>query len=213
MTHSKSAGFRVIIFVEGDTDELFFRTLLSHYRRSSLTPMLPYSICNLKGVTRYTSKLLAKLRNEYLPDARRENVSIQAVCCSYDTDVFDAGNPLMVDWSMLAKSIKRLGIESFVQVGVSKSIEDWILDDVEGVCTFLKIKPPVKLPRGNDGFAKLSALYATAHRTYQKGYATRELIEALDMNKVIIKREEALVPLEMALKITIGRTPNSSPVD
>ena len=80
----------VLIFVEGDTDEVFFKALISYYSTVSTSPLRPYLICNLKGVTRYSSKLLAKLRNEYIPTARSKGYAITAVCCSYDTDVFEA---------------------------------------------------------------------------------------------------------------------------
>ena len=191
----------VVMFVEGDTDELFFKALLEHYRRHSNGPMLPCSVCNLKGVTRYTSKLLAKLKNEYLPDARKKDVRIQTICCSYDTDVFEAKNPLIVDWKSLEKSIKRLGVDTLVRIGVKSSIEDWILDDTDGICSFLKLKAVPRSLKGNDGFLKLSDLYATAKRTYQKGYAICELISALDMDKIIQKRKDVLQELEAALGI------------
>ncbi len=193
----------VVIFVEGDTDELFFKTLVEHYRHISNVPLLPCSVCNLKGVTRYTSKLLAKLKNEYLPDANKKNFRIQTICCSYDTDVFEVKNPLIVDWKSLEKKVKRLGIDSLVQIGVKSSIEDWILDDMEGICTFLKLKVVPKSLKGNDGFSKLSDLYAKARRTYQKGYATRELISTLDMDKIIQKRRNALLRLEVALHVSV----------
>lgn len=192
----------IIIFVEGDTDEVFFKALIEHYKQISTTPVLPCSICNLKGVTRYTSKLLAKLKNEYLPEARSKRYSIQTVCCSYDTDVFEVRNPLMVDWTALAKSVKRLGITSFIQVGVKSSIEDWILDDLETICVFLKIKNIPKSLKGNDGFTKLSDLYAKARKTYQKGYDTHELIASLDFEKIIKKRKGTLDILEEALNVT-----------
>ena len=191
----------VVIFVEGDTDELFFKALLEHYRQHSKGTMLPCSVCNLKDVTRYTSKLLAKLKNEYLPDARKKDVYIQTICCSYDTDVLEAKNPLIVDWKSLEKSIKRLGIDSLVRIGVRSSIEDWILDDIDGICSFLKLRNAPKSLKGSNGFLKLSDLYAVARRTYQKGYATRELISALDMDKIIRKRKDALQELEAALGI------------
>ena len=60
----------VVIFVEGDTDELFFKALVEHYRQHSDTPLLPCGVCNLKGVTRYTSKLLAKLNTSPTPAKR-----------------------------------------------------------------------------------------------------------------------------------------------
>ena len=192
----------IIIFVEGDTDEVFFKALIEYYKQVSSSPILPCSICNLKGVTRYSSKLLAKLKNEYIPEARNKRYCIKTICCSYDTDVFEIKNPLMVDWSSLAKSVKRLGIDGFIQIGVQSAIEDWILDDLENICGFLKIKSTPKSLKGNDGFSKLSDLYAKARRTYQKGYATRELIGALDFGRIVKARKEALAPLEATLGVT-----------
>lgn len=191
----------VILFVEGDTDELFFKALIEYYRQKSQKQLLPCSICNLKGVTRYTSKLLAKLKNEYLPEARNKTFKIQTVCCSYDTDVFEVKHPLMVDWRALEKKVKKLGIEHFVQIGVKSAIEDWILDDIEGICAFLKMKTVPRALKGSDGFSKLADLYVKAHRTYQKGYATKELIATLDMGKIVEKRKDALVQLEDVLGV------------
>lgn len=191
----------VILFVEGDTDELFFKALIEYYRQKSQKQLLPCSICNLKGVTRYTSKLLAKLKNEYLPEARNKAFKIQTVCCSYDTDVFEVKHPLMVDWRALEKKVKKLGIEHFVQIGVKSAIEDWILDDIEGICAFLKMKTVPRALKGSDGFSKLADLYVKAHRTYQKGYATKELIATLDMGKIVEKRKDALVQLEDVLGV------------
>ena len=191
----------VILFVEGDTDELFFKALIEYYRQKSQKQLLPCSICNLKDVTRYTSKLLAKLKNECLPEARNKAFKIQTVCCSYDTDVFEVKHPLMVDWRALEKKVKKLGIEHFVQIGVKSAIEDWILDDIEGICAFLKMKTVPKALKGNDGFSKLADLYVKAHRTYQKGYATKELIATLDMGKIVEKRKDALVQLEDVLGV------------
>ena len=48
---------QIVIFVEGDTDEVLFKTLIEHYRAISKTELRPCNICNLKGVTRYSSKL------------------------------------------------------------------------------------------------------------------------------------------------------------
>ncbi len=194
---------RIVIFVEGDTDEQFFKSLVEHYRQCGQQSLLPCTICNLKGVTRYTSKLLAKLRNEYLPEAYKKGYRIRTVCCSYDTDVFEVKNPLMVDWKSLEKSVKHLGVDYLIQIGVRSSIEDWILDDMEGICTFLKLKSVPKVLKGNDGFSKLSDLYAKARKTYQKGYATQELISTLDMDKIISKRKDVLQQLEDVLGVKL----------
>lgn len=194
---------RIVIFVEGDTDEIFFKAMLEYYKSISQTELMPCEVCNLKGVTRYTSKLLAKLKNEILPDAKSKNINIQTVCCSYDTDVFEVRNPLMVNWDTIRKSVKRMGVENFIRIGVRSSIEDWILDDMEGICSYLNLKQIPKSLKGADGNAKLCDLYSKARRTYSKGYATREMIKTLDLSKIRAKRLMVLQELEQALHVNV----------
>lgn len=194
---------RVVIFVEGDTDEVFFKALLEYYKSVSQTELVSCEVCNLKGVTRYTSKLLAKLKNDILPDAKSKNICIRTVCCSYDTDVFEVRNPLMVNWDSIRKSIKRMGVDDFIRIGVCSSIEDWILDDMEGLCAYLKLKQMPKSLKGADGNAKLCDLYSRAQRTYSKGYATREMIKALDIATIRSKRLSVLHELEQALGVKV----------
>lgn len=193
---------RIVIFVEGDTDEVFFKAMLEYYKSISQTELVPCEVFNLKGVTRYASKLLAKLKNEILPDAKSKNINIQTVCCSYDTDVFEVRNPLMVNWDSIRKSVKKMGIENFIRIGVSSSIEDWILDDIEGICSYLNLKQIPKSLKGADGNAKLCDLYAKARRTYSKGYATREMIKTLNLSKIRSKRLAVLKELEEALGVS-----------
>jgi len=192
---------RIVVFVEGDTDEVFFKSLLEYYKSISQTELVPCDVYNLKGVTRYTSKLLAKLRNEILPNAKIRNINIQTVCCSYDTDVFEVCNPLMVNWDSIRKNIKKMGIGNFIRIGVSSSIEDWIMDDIEGVCSYLELKQIPESLKGSNGNAKLCDLYSKARRTYSKGYATREMIKDLNMSKIRSKRFAALQEFEEALGV------------
>lgn len=192
---------QIIIFVEGDTDELFFKTLLEYYRSSSQTVLTPCEVINLKGVTRYTSKLMAKLRNEILPEAKRKNTSIQTICCTYDTDVFEVRNPLIVNWDSIRRQITRMGVANFIRIGVSSSIEDWILDDIEGVCAYLKLKQIPKSLKGSDGNARLCDLYSRAKRIYSKGYSAREMISSLNFSKIREKHLSSLQELEEALVI------------
>ncbi len=194
---------RIVIFVEGDTDEVFFKALLEYYKSISQTELVPCEVCNLKGVTRYTSKLLAKLKNDIVPDAKSKNIHIKTVCCSYDTDVFEVHNPLMVNWDTICKSIKRMGVDDFIRIGVCSSIEDWILDEMEGLCAYLKLNLIPKSLKGADGNAKLCDLYSRARRTYNKGYATREMIKALDLSIIRTKRLSVLHELEQALGVNM----------
>jgi hypothetical protein len=193
----------VLIFVEGDTDEVFFKALIDYYASVSSSRLLPYDICNLKGVTRYSSKLLAKLKNEYLPTAKTGGYRIKTVCCSYDTDVFEVLQPQIVKWDAIGKSVKRMGIDEFIRVGVKSSIEDWILDDQQGICSYLRLKQTPSSLKGTNGYQKMLDLYNKAHRTYKKGYETKELINALDMSVIRNKRQNVLTPLEEALGVVL----------
>ena len=194
---------QVVIFVEGDTDEVLFRALLEHYRSVSKTELRPCKICNLKGVTRYSSKLVAKLQNEYLPEARKKGYQIQTICCSYDTDVFEVRNPLIVNWDALRKTVRRMGIQEFLQLGIRSSIEDWLLCDMEGICRYLGLTTIPKSLKGNDGNAKLNDLYSKARRIYQKGYQVKELVASLDMSVIRKKNADALADLEKALNVSV----------
>ena len=193
----------VLIFVEGDTDEVFFKALIDYYTSVSSNKLLPYDVCNLKGVTRYSSKLLAKLKNEYLPTAKMGSYKINTVCCSYDTDVFEVKQPQIVKWDAIGKSVKRMGIDEFIRVGVKSSIEEWILDDMHGICSFLRLKQVPSSLKGINGYQKLLDLYNKARKTYKKGYETKELINALDMSAIRNKRQDVLAPLEEALGVVM----------
>ena len=194
----------VLIFVEGDTDEVFFKSLIDYYASVSSNKLLPYDVCNLNGVTRYSSKLLAKLKNEYLPTAKLGSYKIKTVCCSYDTDVFEVKQPQIVKWNTISKSVKRMGIDEFIRVGVKSSIEDWILDDMHGICNFLRLKQVPSSLKGINGYQKLLDLYNKARKTYKKGYETKELINALDMSAIRNKRQDVLAPLEEALGVVMA---------
>ena len=189
--------------MEGETDEVFFKALIDYYKTVSPTELHSCRICNLRGVTRYSSKLLAKLKNEFLLDAKNKGYRIQTVCCSYDTDVFEVRNPLMVDWNALKKAVKRMGIEELIQLGIKSSIEDWLLCDQEGICRFLKLKDLPKSLKGNSGNEKLNDLFGKAKKVYQKGYQTKDLVAVLNMGVIRNKNINVLEPLEKALNVKL----------
>lgn len=52
----------IVLFVEGDTDQIFFKALVDYYRKHSKQEIAMCDVVNLKGVTRYTSKLTGKIK-------------------------------------------------------------------------------------------------------------------------------------------------------
>jgi len=191
---------KVILFVEGNTEVWFFGALLDYYRTHSLTQMVRVEVCNMKGVTRYSSRLRAKLKGDFIPKAKKENRKISCICCSYDTDVFVL-NPQLVDWASIQRMVRQLGIAQLVRLGVEQMIEDWILDDLAGVCRFLKMKTlPTSLP-GRNGFEKLQNLCHKNGKDYIKGDAAKELIAALDMAVIRKKHLALLEPMEKEIGV------------
>lgn len=199
----ESKPLQVVLFVEGETDEVFFHTLIDYYKTVSSTKLRTCKIHNLRGVTHYSSKLIAKLKNELLPEAQNKGYRIQTICCSFDTDVFETKNPLIVNWKTLKKNVKHLGIEHFIQIAIKSSIEDWLLCDMESICRFLKLKDVPKSLRGRNGNEKLNELFGKARKVYQKGYQTKNLVAALDMGVIRNKNKDALEALEKALCVTM----------
>ena len=122
-----------MIFVEGDTDKLFFDRLVQYYRQTSSVPIASCEVRNMHGVSRYSSKLSGKLKGQIIPSAARKGMEVQAVCCSYDTDVFEYAERPVVDWSRVAAEIRRLGIKEFCEVTVEQMMEEGLYQEVRSL--------------------------------------------------------------------------------
>ena len=192
----------VVIFVEGDTDQIFFDGLLDFYRKHSTVPVHSCEVRNLKGVSRYTSKVTGKLQNEICPKALKKGLEVKAVCCSYDTDVFEFAERPVVDWKKVEREVKMLGIKEFCQVRVERMIEDWILDDLTGLTKYLRLNEMPKLS-GNNAFDKIQSLFKRANKVYFKGISIKSFVGVIDYASVRKCRKEALKELETLLNVNI----------
>ena len=194
----------VVIFVEGDTDEVFFNRLLNYYCCQSATSVNSYEVQNMKGVGRYaSSKFTGKLSADIIPRNKRKGRKIYGVCCSFDTDVFEEEETPIVDWKKVRKAITRLGIEEFCTVEVKSAMEDWLLDDLEGLCSFLKLKDCPTSLKGANGYAKISGLFKRGGKVYAKGESVADVIDVLNMGKIRDKRKDALAELERLLHVKL----------
>lgn len=196
----KVSDHLVVVFVEGDTDIVFFSALLQYYRSVSLEPVSPAVVVNLMSVTRYASKMLQKLQNDIIPVAETKGQKVKAVCCSYDTDVFEQGLQI-VDWAQVEKKVKRMGICGFWRIGVESMMEDWLLDDMDGLCSYLNLKQKPLALKGRTGYEKLVFLFAKAGMKYSKGFSVGKFIGSLNMGQIRQKREAVLKGLEEALGV------------
>ena len=132
----------------------------------------------------------------------KKGLEVRAVCCSYDTDVFEFAERPVVDWKKVEREVKMLGIKEFCQVRVERMIEDWILDDMKGLMKFLRLTEMPKLS-GNNAFDKIQVLFKRANKVYFKGISIKSFVGTIDYASVRKCRKAALDELEQLLNVNI----------
>ncbi len=194
---TKNTHSILVLFVEGETEKEFYEALLIFYRKK-------YKICrckviNVKGISRFESKVSARLKFEIIP--KHPESIIKVVCC-YDTDVFELAQKPPTNWSIVKKKVNELGIDFFDEVKAIRMIEDWFLNDIEGLCKYLNIEVPSKLD-GKTGLDKIKTLFkkGTKPKVYQKGNGTHKFIALLNIGEIRNAIKKELRPLEIALEI------------
>ncbi len=182
----------IVVFVEGDSEEVFYSKLCKYLQTIKGTAN-KIIIKNLKGIGNYESKAYAKLKNEVIP--KFKNASI-IVFCSYDTDVFNI--PFQqkppVDWKKVESKISTLGY-NIIHIKAEKSIEDWFLKDINGLCSFLGITVPKKI-KGRNGFEKMKNLFLKGKKVYQKGFNVGNFVDKLNFDVLFSTLEDDLKDLK-----------------
>jgi len=194
----------IVLFVEGDTDKVFFDALIAYYRKTSKTQIASNQVVNLKGVSRYTSKIVGKLENDICPKAVSKGREIKAVFCSYDTDVFEPKGQPIVNWNKVKRDVLRLGIRSFYRIEVFHEMEDWLLDDLSGLCSYLHLNNIPSIT-GNTGYEKILSLFKMANKVYLKGMSVEKFIGCIDMSMIRLKHAKELETLEKMLNVNIKK--------
>lgn len=173
------ANVHTAVFVEGDTDKIFYEALIKFYREKYKIST-SIKILNLRGIGKYEGKLIGKLKNEIA--SKGSSTEIRVVSC-YDTDVFELGKKPPVNREKVKKEVLELKVKTFVEVPARKMIEDWFLCDLKGLCAFLGIKEPRKL-KGKDGNEKISSLFKQGNKIYQKGLSSHKFVEKLNIELI-----------------------------
>lgn len=189
----------IVLFVEGETEKEFYEVLVALYN-STLPKKIPCKVINMKGIGRFESKVATKLKHEIIP--KHPNNRLKIVCC-YDTDVFEFAQKPPTDWNVVKKQVKELGIDDFYQVKAHRAIEDWFLNDIGGVCSFLGISTPKHL-NGKNGYEKIKNLFRQAKKPkiYNKGAKLDKFISSLDIVKIQKAVKSELEGLEEAFGLS-----------
>ena len=189
-----------VIFVEGDADELLIRRLLDYYRAKGWRCDGNLEIVNTNGFPT-EAKMNSKLE-QIRTRSKDEVVRFKTVCCEYDSDVFELRFQQRPNWKLLEDHLyEKFSMSAFCRIEARTSIEDWMLDDTEGLLKALGLPINTK-PKGKTGQEKVSDLFIKKQIIYNryKGKTNiQKYIDKLDIAKIREARKMELEEFEMLL--------------
>lgn len=174
----------IIVFVEGETEEEIYNIFINYVH--SLGGNVKFTtdkllIRNLKGISNFKSKAIRVFSKEILPS--NPDFEFDIFLC-YDTDVFDFSQKPPVDWIEVEKELTKIGAKKVFHIKAKHSIEDWILNDFDGVCKYLKLSSTTNTIKGI-GIKKLENLFKKLNKVYIKGSKAKGFIESLNIQKIM----------------------------
>ena len=194
-----------VIFVEGDADELIFRRLIAFYMEKGWKCDSHIEFFNSNGFPT-EAKIASKLR-QIENCSKGVVVCFKTVCCEYDSDVFDLKYQKQPNWKRIKEHLKaKFELSGFCHIEAQTSIEDWILDDTEGLLNALNLPQDTKL-KGTLGQDKVSDLFRKKNIIYNRYKGKKNIqrfIDKLDIAKIRNARKKELKDFEKLLGVTIN---------
>jgi len=194
MTNEENA--HIVVLVANDADESFVSSLLSYYQESSSKSVKRWDVLNLKGIKRRRQRFdnrIDTLINQY-----EEKLKIIIFIFCSNTGLYPFAEKPVIDWDKIKKMIQSKKIFDIYEIQVNDIIEDWVLDDIKGVCGFLGIDQP-NIMEGENGYKKISFLFKKACKQYLSGYSILDVLPYLNLEEIRNKRKESLYKLEEEL--------------
>lgn len=188
-----------VIFVEGDADEIIIDKLISYYRSNGLKKQT--KIINTRGFPG-EKKMQQGLTKTNM--CSKNPVEFEAVVCEYDTDIFEKGIQQEPDWKKVEKNLKQNNnVTRFCRIQAKTSIEDWMLDDREGLLKALDL-PLDTQPKGQYGQDKVKALFRRKNIVYDRHKGREKIkpfLDKLDIAKIREARKKELESFEKLLGV------------
>jgi hypothetical protein len=191
----------LVLFVEGETEVEFYKAVISDARQRRVNGRFDINIetRNVKGVGGFKSIALRKFLKEIKPRYEPDTEFVVALC--RDTDVFELSSKPPVKWEEVEKEFRENGAE-VIHVKARHSIEDWFLEDVNGIISFLRLPKKTKIS-GSNGYDKLKKLYRQANKMYIKGMKSNGMIQHLDIPVIVNSVKGQLQPLYEILGVEL----------
>lgn len=192
----------LVIFVEGDADEIIINRLLDYYRDNGWHTNVSIKVVNTHGFPNET-KMKSQLTRINVTETKK-NIQFKAVCCEYDTDIFDKGIQNMPDWKKIEKNLKNdFYMLNFCRIEAKTSIEDWLLDDSEGLLKALNLPLDTTI-KGTSGQDKVKKLFKKRNIMYDRFKGKEKIkpyLDKLDISKVAKNRKNELKELKNILNV------------
>lgn len=190
----------LVLFVEGDTEVEFYKRVIANARQKRTDGRFDINIeCkNVKGVGGFKNIALRKFIKEIKPRYGDECEFSVALC--RDTDIFELSPKPPIKWSEVESAFYANGVQNVIHIRAKHSIEDWFLLDADGIISFLGLPKKTKVSGGN-GCDKLKKLFKKANKMYYKGMKSNDMVERLDIDKIVQNVYSELDPLYRELGI------------
>ena len=193
----------VVIFVEGDADELIINRLLDYYKANGWKRPKGIRVENIHGTPIWRNM---RIRLSSIQQSQNTPVIFRAVCCEFDTDVFWNCIQIEPDWEHVKKELKKeFGVTEFCCLRAETSIEDWMLDDAQGILHALGFPKNTRI-KGDSGIGKMENLFLMKGMSYFKSKGkdkVKPVIDKLDIAKIREARKKELKEFEKLLGVTI----------
>ena len=183
---------RLLIFVEGDTDRLFFSLLISFLFKNAnvkawdkhlLRIISLDGICNAEAI----------IKNEIANQEDKDKYN-NTICLIHDTDAFEYQKkpPISIE---RVKRISESEHCDFMEIPVVHNVEDMIAFSLKEIITYLKLPKNYNAPKNISGLALLKRLHKDAGGYYIKGNKSEGLLRCLDYSSISKRYCETLKPL------------------
>lgn len=205
-----------IAFVfEGDTEKVFYLAILNHFVKKHTGAELEKNTDEKTGEIFYVlssanKKTLIKMNvvgtvsqitnsDKWFSNRcyKCYNGIKWSVFLCYDMDSYDADITKFQegDWAELKKALKKGRQVDVYDMAANADIEDIMLLDADSVFSYLDLKP-CEIPSGRKGKAKMKKIFRMkgSGYAYHEGDRAQELINSLDLDKIIAK---APLPLDI----------------
>ena len=175
---------RLTIFVEGDTDKLFFSLLISFLFKNANKKEWPkhqLRIISLDGICNAESIIKSEIT--YLENPEKFT---DTICLIHDTDAFEYQKKPPISIERVKHITEHKGCR-FLEIAIKHSVEDMIAFSQKEILEYLKLPKNFSVPKNETGLNILKSMHKAAGEYYIKGHKSEKLLKCLNYSSICKK--------------------------